>query len=70
MKFEVFPKRRADNLLPKHVFWTGKVVGDLFITEVLDPELGRQVRCEKVMDGLRELLPPLLDAVLVAAKPD
>lgn len=70
MKFEVFPKRRAGKLLPKHVFWTGKVVGDLFITEVLDPELGRHVRCAKVMDGLRELPPPLLDAVLVAAKPD
>lgn len=70
MKFEVFPKRRAGKLLPKHVFWAGKVVGDLFISEVMDPELGRHVRCATVMDGPRELLPPLLDAMLVAAKPD
>ena len=70
MQFEVYPRRRAGQLLPKHVMWSGKVVGDLFITEVLDPELGRHVRCALVKDGPRDLLPPLLDAVLVAAKPD
>lgn len=70
MQFEVFPKRRAGMLLPKHVFWTGKVVGDLYVTEIRDAELGRHVRCAVVKDGQRELLLPLLDVVLVAAKPD
>ena len=35
---------------------------------ILSP--GRHVRCALVKDGLQELLPVLLDVVLVAAKPD
>lgn len=70
MRFEVFPKRRDGKLLPKHVFWSGKVVGDLYVTEIRDAELGRHVRCATVKDGAKELMLPLLDVVLVAAKPD
>ena len=70
MQFKVFPKRQAGKLLPKHVMWAGEVVGDLFIQEVHDAELGRHVRQARVMDGQRELLPPMLDAMVVAAKPD
>ncbi len=70
MRFEVFPKRRAGVLLPKHVFWAGKVVGDLYVEEARDAELGRHVRRAVVKDGQKDLLPSLLDVVLVAAKPD
>lgn len=70
MQFEVFPIRRAGKLLPRHVMWTGKVIGDLFVTEVRDPELQRHVRCAVVKDRVCDLLPPLLDVVLVGAKPD
>lgn len=70
MQFEVYPVRRQGKLLPRHVMWSGKVVGDLFVTEVPDPELQRHVRRAAIRDGSGELLPPLLDVVLVAAKPD
>jgi len=63
---------REGRLIRRHAMWAGGVRGDLFVAETRDAELNRSVRVAKIManDPYRELLPPLLDATLVAAKPD
>jgi len=72
MRFDVYPVRREGRLIPRHAMWAGRVRGDLFVIEVRDAELNRSVRVATIVanDPHRELLPPLLDATLVAVKPD
>jgi hypothetical protein len=72
MRFDVYPMRREGRLIPRHAMWAGRVRGDLFVIEVRDTELNRSVRVATIVanDPHRELLPPLLDATLVAVKPD
>lgn len=71
MRFAVYPVRKEGKLLPRHVMWTGEVRGDLYVSEVYDAELSRHTRMA-VLKGEtgKNLLPALLDAVLVSAKPD
>jgi hypothetical protein len=57
-------------VLPRHVMWVGKVVGDLYVTEVRDLELNRHIRQAKIVNAGQDLLGPLFDVVLVGAKPD
>jgi hypothetical protein len=72
MRFNAYPMRRAGKLLPRFLMWTGEVTGDLYVSELRDIELNRAVRVATMREspGGEPLLPPLLDAVLVAAKPD
>lgn len=71
MQFEVFLCRREGRLLPRHVMWSTKVRGDLFVTEEHDRELHRLVRTAVVRDGHFKILAgPLLDVVILSAKPD
>jgi hypothetical protein len=71
MEFEVFLRRREGRLLPRHVMWTTKVHGDLFITEEHDSELHRLVRTAVVRDrSFHVVAGPLLDVVILSAKPD
>lgn len=68
--FDVFPVRRRGVLLPRFVFWSGGVRGALHVIEEHDTEVHRLVRIATIRDGETVLLGPLLDAVLVSAKPD
>lgn len=71
MEFEVFLRRREGRLLPRHVMWSTKVRGDLFITEEHDRELQRTVRTAVVRNrGFQVVAGPLHDVVIVSAKPD
>jgi hypothetical protein len=75
MEFDVYRVRRDGNLLPRHVMWSNRVRGDLYVIEVHDDELKRTVKVAKVIApdaGTADpgLVPPLLDATLVSAKPD
>jgi len=72
MQFDVYPLRREGRLIPHHARWAGGVRGDLFVKEDHDAELNRSVRIATVVasNPYHQLLPPLLDATLVAAKPD
>ena len=71
MMFDVVPVRREGALLPRHVMWSGKVRGRLYVRETHDPELNRSIRVAQLLDEHdASVLPPLLDVVLLAAKPD
>ena len=71
MKFAVYPVRKEGKLLPRHVLWSGEVRGDLYVSEVYDVELSRHTRMAVLKgEAGKSLLPALLDAVLVSAKPD
>ncbi len=53
--------------------WSGKVTGDLYVREEHDDELHRTVKIARLVQGdgsMKDLLNPLIDAVLVTAKPD
>lgn len=71
MEFDVYPARRSGKLLPRHVMWAGQTRGWLFVIEEFDPELHRSVRIATIRDNAHQpIMPPLLDAVLLSAKPD
>lgn len=70
MLFDAYPMRRRGVLMPRFVFWSGGVRGALWVREDHDAELNRSVRIATVRDGEAVLLGPLLDAVLVSARPD
>ena len=72
MEFVGFKCRNEGRLLPRHVMWSTKVRGDLYVREHYDPELSRHVKVATLEagDGHKVVLGPLLDAVLVSCKPD
>lgn len=71
MEFDVFRCRNEGQLLPRHVMWSTKVRGELYVTEERDDELHRTVRVAMIKDQTRNLLiEPLRDVVVVGAKPD
>lgn len=71
MEFDVYLSRRNGKLLPRHVMWAGQARGWLFVIEEFDPELHRSVRIATIRDTAHNpIMAPLLDAVLISAKPD
>jgi len=74
MEFDVYRVRREGMLLPRHVIWSTRVRGDLYVTEAYDEELKRTVRVATVKAGegfeQKDLVLPLLDVTLISAKPD
>lgn len=72
MEFVGYRCRNEGRLLPRHVLWSGRVQGHLYVREQYDPELSRHVRVATLEagDGHKLVLGPLLDAVLVSCKPD
>ena len=71
MEFEAYPIRKEGRVMPRHVMWAGKARGDLWITEEYDAELKRHTRVAMLKGpGGKVLLPPLVDAAVVSAKPD
>lgn len=74
MEFEVYRVRTEGKLLPRHVMWSTKVRGDLYVGEEYVTELKRAVRVATVKAGqgfaCKGLIPPLFDIMLVSAKPD
>ena len=70
MEFVVYRCRREGAVLPRHVMWSTKVRGDLYITEERDAELHRTTRVARVRSEGSELVEPLRDVMVVSAKPD
>jgi hypothetical protein len=71
MEFDVLLRRREGRLLPRHVMWSTRVRGDLFITDEHDKELNRHVRTAVLRDrSFNVVAGPLHDMVVVSAKPD
>lgn len=72
MEFVGYRCRNEGRLLPRHVLWSGRVQGHLYVREQYDPELSRHVRVATLEAGesRKLVLGPLLDAVLVSCKPD
>lgn len=54
--FDVFKCRREGRLLPRHVMWSTKVRGDLYVTEQRDEELFRTVRVATIRDPRNAVL--------------
>ena len=72
MEFVVWKCRHEGRLLPRHVMWSGRAQGELFVRERYDAELSRHIRVATLEagDGHKVVLGPLLDAMLVSCKPD
>lgn len=69
--WEVFVVRREGVLIPRWQLWHNARVGTFYLEEVHDRELSRTVRQARLLDaGGRELLPSLVDATVLSAKPD
>jgi hypothetical protein len=72
MQFQVTPIRNQGKLCSRWQ-WSGRaVIGDLYVTEEKDEELSRTIRVANILDpkSFAPILPPLLDPVLIAVKPD
>jgi hypothetical protein len=72
VEFAGWKCRHEGRLLPRHVMWSGRAQGELFVREQYDQELSRHVRIATLEQGMtrKVLLGPLLDVVLVSCKPD
>lgn len=71
MLWEVFAVRQEGALIPRWQRWRHPHVGTFHLAERHDLELARVVRCARLLSEQgTELLPPLFDATVVAAKPD
>lgn len=66
MQFQVIPVRRAGRVQPRHVMWSGQIVGELKVAEVRDQETSRTLRVASIQDGAGRDLLQLMDAVLVS----
>jgi hypothetical protein len=64
--------RHEGRLLPRHVMWSGRAQGELYVREKYDAELSRHLRVAtlEARDGHKVVLGPLLDVILVSCKPD
>lgn len=72
MEFVGWKCRHEGRLLPRHVMWSGRAQGELFVRERYDAELSRHIRVATLEagDSHKVVLGPLLDAMLVSCKPD
>lgn len=61
---------REGRIVPRHLLWSGRVRGQLYVAERQDVERGRTMRIAQLV-GVQhdDLLPPLHDAVLISCRP-
>jgi hypothetical protein len=71
MQWEVFVVRQEGVLVPRWRRWQVPHVGAFVLLESHDTELTRVVRQARLLSERgQDVLPPLFDATVVAAKPD
>ena len=56
MEFEVYRCRREGKLLPRHVMWSTKVRGDLYVVEQVDKAKQTLLQAELRLAGLNMIL--------------